>query len=239
MKFILMLMTITMTINANARDFNRETADRNDLKELAVKNHRPLHSYSEARRILFGNLHLETDDMGYFVYDVYCGIKFRHNIGPGKLPSSNQVNTEHTWPQSKFSRKHGSSIQKSDLHHLFPTDSKANGIRGNNHFTNVNHGTSAYKGCNLSHVGVISATGRDGFEPPADHKGNVARALFYFSIRYDISIPDYEEIVLRQWNWQDPVDQEEIKRNDMIETYQGNRNPFVDDSSLVDYLSDF
>lgn len=239
MKLITFFMTMSMVFCSFAGPVNHIDSDRQELKNLALKNHRPLHSYSHARRVLFGNLHLETDAKGYYVYDVYCNIKFRHNVGPGKLPSSNQVNTEHTWPQSKFSRKYSKSSQKSDLHHLFPTDSKANGVRGNNHFTNVTHGSSAYKGCNTSMVGVISETGRYGFEPPADHKGNVARALFYFAVRYDMSIPDYEEIILRQWNWQDPVDQEEIKRNDLIENYQGNRNPFVDDSELVNYLSDF
>ena len=40
------------------------------------------------------------------------------------------MNTEHTWPQSKGA----TGAAKSDLHHLFPTDSKANSIRGNHPF---------------------------------------------------------------------------------------------------------
>ena len=44
---------------------------------------------------------------------------------------------------------------------------------------------------------------------------------------------------LKQWNIIDPVDEEELKRNDMVEKLQGNRNPFVDDSQLVDLISNF
>lgn len=239
MKFILLTFLMGVPFLVSANSLVRISADREELKDLTLKNHKPLESYNEARKFLFGTLHLNKDDKGYFVFDVYCGIKFRHDIGPGKIPSSNQVNTEHTWPQSKFSKSHSKSHQKADLHHLFPTDTKANGIRGNHHFTNVTHGYPAYKGCNLSHIGLIPETGRDGFEPPAEHKGNVARAIFYFAVRYDMEIPDYEEIVLKLWNSLDPVDEQELQRNNEIEHIQGNRNPFIDDSSLVDFISDY
>ena len=93
--------------------------------------------------------------------------------------------------------------------------------------------------CALSRYGRIDEARKNGFEPPANHKGNVARALFYFSLRYDLRIKPYEEMVLRQWNILDPVDSEEVRRNTLIEKIQGNRNPFVDDSELVNLISDF
>ena len=75
--------------------------------------------------------------------------------------------------------------------------------------------------------------------PPAEHKGNVARALFYFAICYNLSISETEEFYLRQWHLFDPVDAEEIERNDQIEELQGNRNPFIDNPELVSSIRNF
>ncbi|RYZ68005.1 MAG: nuclease, partial [Proteobacteria bacterium] len=77
------------------------------------------------------------------------------------------------------------------------------------------------------------------FEPPDAHKGNVARALFYFSVRYNIKIDPIEENFLKAWNKADPVDQEESGRNEAIMKIQGNRNPFVDFPELADSIGDF
>ncbi|RYZ37744.1 MAG: endonuclease I, partial [Myxococcaceae bacterium] len=81
--------------------------------------------------------------------------------------------------------------------------------------------------------------GRTVFEPPDAHKGNVARALFYFSTVYNKPIPQNEESVLKEWNTLDKVDAAEVKRNDVIETHQQNRNPFVDDPTLSERIADF
>ncbi|MEZ5465378.1 MAG: endonuclease [Lysobacteraceae bacterium] len=94
-------------------------------------------------------------------------------------------------------------------------------------------------------------------------KGNVARAMFYMDIRYEggthgvtgASEPDLRLTdnlsqitassgnasvaymgllsVLLQWHAEDPVDEGEVLRNDAIQTYQGNRNPFVDHPEWV------
>jgi endonuclease I len=94
-------------------------------------------------------------------------------------------------------------------------------------------------------------------------KGNVARAMFYMDLRYEGGIhgvtgaaePDLRltdtlsQIVgtgsnasvaymgrlstLLQWHQQDPVDEAERLRNEVIQTYQGNRNPFIDHPEWV------
>ena len=38
---------------------------------------------------------------------------------------------------------------------------------------------------------------------------------------------------LLQWHQQDPVDAAERLRNEVIQTYQGNRNPFIDHPEWV------
>lgn len=200
--------------------------------------------YDAARVFLMGNYYLVEDESGYGVRDVYCdrergGKEFRRSQpAPGAIPDNRVVNVEHTWPQSQFTRKYSSEMQKSDLHHLFPTDSKINAIRGNNMFGEVTVDLFPLK-CPASRFGIGSAGTEEVFEPPQQHRGNVARALFYFSIRYDLPIDQREETILRKWHVEDPVDAEEVDRNSEIYKVQGNRNPFIDFPDLVDRLTDF
>jgi len=96
------------------------------------------------------------------------------------------------------------------------------------------------------------------FQAWSGMKGNVARAVLYMDIRYeggtnsdtgyaepDLRLTDTASqivntngnasiaymgllSVLLQWSQQDPVDAYERIRNDAVQTYQHNRNPFVD-----------
>jgi deoxyribonuclease-1 len=196
--------------------------------------------YRSARRVLFGKLHLQEDNNGYFVRDVYCEKKITNRmtkLGPGIIPNNNVLNCEHTWPQSRFSKNFDKSMQKSDLHHLFPTDSVANSIRGNFEFGEVNG--YPIKDCNASHQGAQRSFSGRYFEPPRAHRGNVARAIFYFSTRYKLKIRDTEEEFLRQWHEDDPIDTEEMERSNEIHLIQGNRNPFIDYPQLVGRISNF
>ncbi len=214
---------------------------REEIKEMAQKDHHPVSSYSAARRVIMQNVHLESDNRGYFVRDVYCKIKYRAKVGPNTMPDHRKINIEHTWPKSRFGSSKGSSkyrVQVSDLHHLFPTDSVTNSKRSSYKFSQFEHGEVVSENCPYSKLDY-SPSGGMGFEPPEEHKGNVARALFYFAVRYDLRISDGEEFFLRQWNIMDPVDAEEIARNDEIELAQGNRNPFVDDPEMVELIQDF
>jgi subtilisin-like proprotein convertase family protein len=85
----------------------------------------------------------------------------------------------------------------------------------------------------------LDAAGRKVFEPADEHKGNVARALFYFSAEYNKRIAPEEEAVLREWNKLDKVDASEIARDQKISTIQGNHNQFVAHSDLADRIADF
>jgi hypothetical protein len=206
-----------------------------------ISNHHQAVGYSPAKKFLFGQLHLKKNSAGeYFVEDLYCQKIISTGVGPGNIPDQNKINTEHTWPQSKFVGGFPNETQKSDLHHLFPTDSKANSTRGNFDFADVSVNQNLGSDCQASKSGpsVISG-GTNFFEPPASHKGNVARAIFYFSVRYKAPINQAEEEVLKKWNELDPVDQEEMDRNNAIEKIQGNRNPFIDFPTLSSDISNF
>ncbi|MCB0407207.1 MAG: endonuclease [Bdellovibrionales bacterium] len=205
--------------------------------------HHTWQSYADARKTLFGEIHLvQSKSDGYGVQDVYCNrVRFESEFKtnpprPGKIPNPQVVNAEHTWPQSKFSSKYSKDLQKSDLHSLYSVYSRANSSRSNDPFGEVATITSQV--CPESKKG-LSPNGSVVFEPPNNHKGNVARALFYFSIRYEISIDENQEHFLRSWHQLDPVDTEEIQRNETVFLEQKNRNPFIDHPELVDSIQDF
>ena len=198
-------------------------------------------SYKQARQLMFGKIDLEEDTQGYFIKDVYCDRDMRtSDIGPNQIPGTQVVNCEHTWPQSRFSNAFPRDLQKGDLHHLYSTNAKANSTRGNYPFAEVTGGDQPAPNCNASMIGG-SKENANGiyFEHPAEHKGNVARALFYFSIRYQLPIDKAQEDYLRQWHKEDPVTAADRKRNDAIYAEQKNRNPFIDFPELVDHISDF
>ncbi len=211
-----------------------------DLHDSAKKGQKSF-SYDGARVKLFKEIHLEKDVKGYFVHGVYCQKKYYlapNEVSGDRLPNSDVFNTEHTWPQSKFTNRYHKNIQKTDLHHLFPTYSRINSERGNFPFGEVD--SERKVSCEESQSGKALSTGKGTyFEPPTIHKGNVARAMFYFSVRYQIEIDPIQEEYFRVWHREDPVDAAERARNEKIAELQGNRNPFIDNPEFVDQISDF
>jgi hypothetical protein len=202
-------------------------------------------SYDQARKVLFNNLYLGKDSRGYFVKDIYCARnlyseELAGGAGPNSIPSSNQMNIEHTWPQSKFSSQFSKDVQKTDLHHLFPSNSHTNSQRGNLNFSEVvaNDSVDDCQASNLGHS-KLKDDGHQYFEPAPDHRGNVARALFYFSVRYKSIINPTEEYYLRKWHDEDPVDDLEKSRHEEIYKIQNVRNPFIDYPQLVDTIDNF
>jgi hypothetical protein len=155
--------------------------------------------------------------------------------GDGK--SGDFINAEHIWPQSYFN---SNLPMVADLHQLGSTLSVPNGRRGNLNYALVSNPTYS--------TSAGSKLGKEGFEPADAAKGNVARAVLYFVVRYyDRSIRqgmDYNSFwtknvpMFLQWNRMDPPDAAEKRRNDLIEKFQGNRNPFVDDPSLADRIGE-
>jgi deoxyribonuclease-1 len=60
--------------------------------------------------------------------------------------------------------------------------------------------------------------------------------MFYMHDAYGIPIRAQLARTLERWNREDPVSDEERRRNDLIERLQGNRNPFIDDPARADAL---
>lgn len=158
----------------------------------------------------------------------YSGKKFDidNNSFSKKFDKSEYYNCEHIWPQSKFG-KAKSAGAKNDLHHIIPTDQKINSLRSSWPFGEATDKTSE------------SVLKKNVFEVRDKFKGNIARAMFYFSVMYELPISDNEEIILREWNKTDPPDNFDKLRNDEIEKYQGNRNIFSDHPEYADFIEDF
>lgn len=161
----------------------------------------------------------------------YSGISRSKNENGGNV---GQWNREHVWAKSHGD--FGTTIGPgTDIHHLRPTDVLVNSSRGNLDFDT---GGSLIKGCSYC------LKDGDSFEPPNYVKGDVARILFYMAVRYekgdlvDLELNDVVNngenpyhgklSVLLEWHLQDPVDDFERNRNNVIQELQGNRNPFID-----------
>lgn len=159
-------------------------------------------------------------------------------------------NREHIVPQSFFG---SSSPMVSDIHHIPPTDGKVNGMRSNNPFGVVT--SPSFTSQNGSKLGKNTTAGYSGvvFEPIDAFKGDIARMVFYFVTRYESrlssfstgnmlggsafpGLQNWELQVLLAWNAADPVSQREIDRNNAAYTYQGNRNPYIDNPSFVNLV---
>jgi hypothetical protein len=228
-KTLVLFLLLIFSIGACGKPIS----EKENLNDSVIQVHVPIVSYTLARQYLFGILHYNNG----IVTDVYCDNNYNasHGVGQGKIPDPNFVNCEHTWPQSKFG-PHEIAIKKTDLHHLYPTASFANSARGNHPFSIIKNGDTV---CGTSFKGKIPNTDITAFQPPSHHKGNVARAMFYISVRYKMRIDPMQEATFRKWHESDPVDSFEIIRNLKIKEIQGNTNPFIDDPSLVNTINDF
>ncbi len=205
-----------------------------------VSKHKDL-GYGGARNVMFGDL---DDDLDNDTVDcVYTGMVVK-GVKDSGTAMSGGLNTEHSWPQSLGA----TGAAKADLHHLFPTDVETNGARGSHPFGEVKNPTHTFPvfdvGARQSMLGV-NAAGKTVFEPRDQHKGDLARALFYFYTVYgfrggaNLSNFRVEEETLKKWHVLDPVDASERKRNDGIYSVQGNRNPYIDHPEYVQAIGNF
>ena len=196
-------------------------------------------SYKQARNQMFGFVDNENGE----VTCVYTGRKLRTRV----IPDHTNMNCEHTWPQSKFEGSQFAQKMKTDLHHLYVTDSDVNADRGNKPFAEIEDRQTENwwtvddepeKVIPSSNIDAYSESTPQVFEPREDHKGNVARSMFYFFTMYEsqgIQTAWFKPQIptLLEWHEQDPADDKEVARTQAIEELQGNVNPFVLDPSLA------
>jgi hypothetical protein len=155
----------------------------------------------------------------------------------------NDWNREHVWAKSHGN--FGTSVGPgTDIHHLRPADASVNSTRGHLDFDNGGNPQGECTECKYD---------SDSFEPPNRVKGDIARMLMYMDVRYEgdggelnLELADKvntyptpfhgKKSVLLQWSKMDPPDAFEKHRNDVIQTIQGNRNPFIDHPEWADLI---
>lgn len=124
------------------------------------------------------------------------------------------------WTTKADSLRHGNS----DAHALRAVDAVENSTRSNQHYG--------------EYIGPAGTLG--------SFRGDVARSVLYMEIRYNglevvNGFPTAtgqlgDLATLLDWHRNDPPDDFEMNRNNVVYTWQFNRNPFIDQPDLVEYI---
>ncbi|MCX7551953.1 endonuclease [Xanthomarina sp. F2636L] len=125
------------------------------------------------------------------------------------------------WETKADSLRHGNS----DAHALRAVDGPENSSRGNQFYGQYNGPTGTLGG----------------------FKGDVARGVFYLAVRYngleivngypDGNVGEFGDLqTLLEWHRNDPPDDYEMNRNNVVYNWQFNRNPFIDQPDLIEYI---
>lgn len=186
----------------------------------------------------YKNVDKDLNRSGYII-GYYNGASFS-----GVWDSGKTWNREHTWPQSKGADK--SIPMGHDMQSVRPTHTSVNSSRGNDAYgesgayydpDEVSISNSYYKTTNMG-----------------SYRGDAARVILYDYIVYGEAGGHKNKLyngnaqllskfgsagvfesaaVLLKWHMNDPVSLTEMVRNDGAQTYQGNRNPFIDYPELA------
>lgn len=153
------------------------------------------------------------------------------------------LNREHVWAKS-----HGTFADwlpmYSDVHNLKPAAASVNQDKSNLDFDNGGVQNDVATGCYYT-----DST----WEARDEVKGDIARIIFYMSTRYeggageiDLEVVDHNHTypnaqhgklsTLLAWNQLDPPDAFERNRNNVIQSFQQNRNPFIDNPEWIDLI---
>jgi deoxyribonuclease-1 len=187
-------------------------------------------SYNRARERMFQyvDTYVDSETQERVVKSVYTPDVYP--VGDFGIPH-NGVNAEHTFCQSWLMPWPRFKETRSDLFHIFPVHGGENSRRRNIPFADCTP-----LGSNNTSTGIRCTAG---YEPPNNHKGKVARAMFYVSVTYSIPIEDTMESLLRDWAEDFPVTRVEYERAARISDVQGNRNPFIDYPEWVSWIQDY
>ena len=246
---LLIASVITLTTSAtvpvgyyNSIDGKRGQELKTAIHQL-IKNHTVMTYSSLWYHFQSTDCHFDNPNQ---VWDMYSNIT-RYFRGSSAVSG---MNREHSFPKSWWG---GTQVDAyTDLNHLYPSDADANMAKNNYPLGEVST-ASFNNGC--TKVGTPK-TGQGGgsstvFEPDDEYKGDFARTYFYMATCYQDYTWKYTYMVtnsswqtlnqwsinlLLKWSREDPVSDKEVARNDAVYKIQNNRNPFIDNPLLAEYI---
>ena len=152
-----------------------------------------------------------NNNIYYDLYNDFCNASSSEecNLNYSKY---NNLTAEHIFPQS-FTKYY--SKANKDMHNIYLTNYYTNNLRSNKKFSHALDETLAQKfyiPCNYS-------------------RGTIARTLAYMKFSYPLlnlsNVIDSKLILA--WNELYPPTELELKKNNIIFNYQGNKNIFIED----------
>lgn len=186
------------------------------------------------------------------VWDMYSDIEY-HFRGSSSVSG---MNKEHSLPKSWWGGGDDITIYPSytDLYHLYPSDAEANTAKL--HWPLGEVSTIAFNN-GVTKTGTPKAGQGGGaatvFEPDDRYKGDFARTYFYMATCYQDytwkytfmmsnnsadwkTLNEWSIALLLRWAREDPVSDKEKNRNEAVYRIQNNRNPFIDNPELIEYI---
>lgn len=175
------------------------------------------------------------------------GVYSRQSMPKSDFGLTTGWNREHVWPESYGVDT--DTIARSDLYNLRAEDATVNSSRGNKYFDISDPLDRNYKSQAHPEAPLCSCD-TDSWELPIQVQGDVARALFYMATCYQGTLALTSETTLivstnafmgslqtlLRWHVSDPVDDRERSRDELVFSFQGNRNPFVDHPEWVELV---
>lgn len=176
----------------------------------------------------------------YGGWTLYCGYRFEHDR---KTRDVKAVTIEHIYPTTRMIEQlHcGSRMQcresgnkrfarmEADMHNMYPVWNALVTYRNGFQYGEIQGEEWRFDDCDIEWQGGV-------LEPRSVARGNIARALLYMYKQYGLKLEPETIRMLVRWNSEDPPSNQEVERNNKIESIQGNRNPFIDDPSMADKL---
>ncbi|MBQ9585569.1 MAG: endonuclease [Muribaculaceae bacterium] len=250
-RLLLFALALIFAMNASANvptgyynsiDGKRGQDLKNAVHQL-LKNHTVMTYSSLWYHFQSTDCHFENPNQ---VWDMYSNIT-RYYRGASAVSG---MNREHSFPKSWWG---GTQVDAyTDLNHLYPSDADANMAKNNYPLGEVST-ASFNNGC--TKVGTPKAGQGGGsstvFEPDDEYKGDFARTYFYMATCYQDYTWKYTYMVsntswqtlnqwsinlLLKWSREDPVSDKEVARNEAVYKIQNNRNPYIDNPQLAEYI---
>ena len=231
------------------------TAFRTQLATLITNTHTRLTTY-DYLKTMYKTSDADPNKSGNIIW-FYTGTSASYNGSLGS--SSGTTNREHVWAKTGGSTFEPEAGPGADAHHLRPTEALLNNARSNYGFGEVeqnnnnivaeagskSYGTFPNGLCYLASYGSSKL-----FYPAEGYRGATARILFYMQVRWGTQYGlDFVDGVttnngksigkisdLMKWHLEEPPTDEEVRRNNIVANYQGNRNPFIDHPEYAEMI---